>query len=146
MAIGDYCRRDVRTVGIGETLRAAARKMEAEGVGCLVALEGTRPRGVLTDRDVMLRVLRDGLDADATGVESALTEDPVTVNESSSLRVAAIVMRRRGLRRLPVVDSKGQLVGLIARDDLLGVVSRELVDVAAAVAAQTPGAGAARGE
>ena len=138
MPIGDYCQRDVRTIDAGETLRAAAKQMAEEGVGSLVVLQGRHPRGVLTDRDVALRVLRAGTDPDATTTLDAVSGDPVVIHETSPLRAASAVMRRTALRRLPVVDAQGELVGVIAFDDLLRLVARELSGVAEVVASQAP--------
>ena len=138
MPIGDYCQRDVRTIGARETLRAAAVRMAEEGVGSLVVLQGRQPRGILTDRDVSLRVLRDGLDADATLVIDAIGGDPVMMHETSPLRAAAALMRRCSVRRVPVVDADEELVGVIAFDDILRLVASELSGIADAVASQAP--------
>jgi CBS domain-containing protein len=138
MPIGDYCQRDVRTIDAREMLRAAAVRMAEEGVGSLVVLQGRQPRGILTDRDVSLRVLRDGLDPDATTVLDAIGRDPVVMHETSPLRAAAALMRRAAVRRIPVVNAREELVGVIAADDILRLVASELSVLAEAVAAQAP--------
>ena len=138
MPIGDYCQRDVRTIAAGEMLREAARRMAEEGVGSLVVLQGRHPRGVLTDRDIALRVLRAGADPDATTALDAVAGDPIVMHDTSPLRAASAVMRRTALRRLPVVDAEGELVGVIAFDDLLRLVAKEVSGVADVVAAQAP--------
>jgi CBS domain-containing protein len=138
MPIGDYCQRDVRTVDGSETLREAAKKMAEEGVGSLVVLQGRHPRGLLTDRDLALRVLRNGADADVMTALEAVSGDLVVVHETSPLRAATAVMRRSARRRLPVVDAQGELVGVIAFDDVLRLVARELMDVSEVVASQAP--------
>jgi CBS domain-containing protein len=145
MPIGDYCQRDVRTIAVDATLRSAAQRMADEGVGCLVAVAGRSVRGILTDRDIALRVVREGLDPDQANVATALTHDPLTVHASSPLRVVSGLMRRRSVRRLPVVDDREELVGVIALDDLLPVIARELVGISEVVGAQSPHAQAARG-
>jgi CBS domain-containing protein len=142
MSIGEYCQRDVRTIDVGASLREAARRMADEGVGCLVAVQGTAPRGVLTDRDLAMRVLREGIDPDQGRVADVLAEDPLVVHAASPLRAASALMRRRAVRRLPVLDEQERLVGVIALDDLLGLLARELAGLADAVAAQAPRAGA----
>jgi CBS domain-containing protein len=138
MPIGDYCQRDVRTIAAGEMLREAAKRMAEEGVGSLVVLQGRHPRGVLTDRDIALRVLRAGADPDTTTALEAVGGDPIVVHDTSPLRAASAVMRRTALRRLPVVDAEGELVGVIALDDLLRLVAKEVSGVADVVAAQAP--------
>lgn len=139
MAIGDYCTRDVCTVERSDTLREAARKLGEAGVGCLVVLDGAAVAGVVTDRDLALSTLARGHDPDATGVGELVAERAaVVVHEDSSLGVAAGMMRRHAIRRLPVLDADERLVGLIASDDLMRMVSRELSGLARAIGAQTP--------
>lgn len=137
MPIGDYCQRDVRTIAARESLRAAALRMAEEGVGSLVVLQGRQPRGILTDRDVALRVLRDGIDPE-TSVLDALGRDPIVMHETSPLRAAAALMRRCSVRRIPVVDANEELVGMITFDDVLRLLAAELSGLADAVAAQAP--------
>lgn len=143
MPVGDYCQRDVRTIGARETLRAAAQRMADEGVGALVVLQGRQPRGIVTDRDVALRVLRDGADADTTSVLESVAGGPVTIHETSPLRAAAALMRRNAVRRIPVVDGRDELVGVIAADDVVRLIAEELAGLAGALAAQGPAGAAA---
>jgi len=138
MPVGDYCQRDVRTIDATDTLRSAAKRMAEEGVGSLVVLQGRQPRGILTDRDVALRVLREGLDPDATPVLDAIGGDPIVIHETTPLRAAAALMRRCAIRRVPVVDARESLVGVITSDDLLRLIAAELSGIAGAVAAQAP--------
>ncbi len=141
MAIGDYCTRDVSSVSRQATLREAAQQMAESSVGSLVVLDGDRVAGMLTDRDVALATLARGRDPDATRVAELLEQrPPVVVHEHSALGVAAGMMRRHAIRRLPVLDADERLVGVIASDDLLRIVSRELAGLARAVEAQTPDA------
>ncbi len=141
MAIGDYCRRDVSSVSRQETLRDAARRMAAESVGCLVVMGGDRVAGMITDRDVALATLAQGRDPDATRI-AELVDDrpPVVVHEDSPLGVAAGMMRRHAIRRLPVLDAEERLVGVIASDDLLRIVAAEISGLARTVEAQRPDA------
>lgn len=141
MPVGDYCQRSVSTARPEETLRVAARRMEQDGVGSLVVLQGERVVGVLTDRDLVLRGLGEGLDLDSEPIRKLLVREPVTVHADSPLSLAAALMRRGALRRLPVVDRTERLVGIIAVDDLLRLVARELSGLADAVAAQAPTVG-----
>jgi CBS domain-containing protein len=141
MPVGQYCSRKVSTISAGATLRAAAQQMEAEGVGCLVVVTDGSPTGFVTDRDVALRVLSDGLDPD-TAIVGLLLQDRVaiTVHDHSPLRVSGGLMRRHGIRRLPVVDRDNKLVGIITADDLVRVMGRELAALGDVFAAQAPGA------
>jgi CBS domain-containing protein len=137
MPVRDYCQTDVRTVDVGITLREAARQLADEKLGALVVLgDDGRVRGVVTDRDIALRVLHERLDPDATTVGSVLSDDLVVVPADSMVRVAMALLRKHSVRRLPVLDAEARLVGLIAWDDLLGIVARELSAVAATLFAE----------
>jgi CBS domain-containing protein len=136
MPIGDYCQRNVRTIEAHESLRTAAIRMAEENVGSLVVIQGRQPRGVLTDRDVALRVLRDGVDPDTEVIEAGMP-DPVVMHESSPLRAASALMRRTAVRRIPVVNASEELVGVIAFDDVLRLLASELSVLADAVATQS---------
>jgi CBS domain-containing protein len=140
MPIGDYCRRDPETAGPDETLRGAAQRMDASSVGSLVVLgEGRRPLGVVTDRDVALAVLRKGLDPETTPVSALIGGDVASVTERASVTVVIRIMRKHGLRRLPVVDvESGELRGIVALDDLLQLLASELSATAEAVRKQFP--------
>jgi CBS domain-containing protein len=136
MPVADYCTTRVETAGASETLRTLAERMDRHGVGCIVVTEEGRVRGVATDRDVAMAVLAEGRDADATPASALLGREPIVVHGDRPLRVAAGLMRRHALRRLPVVDRDGRLVGIISRDELLQLLGRELSGMAATLARQ----------
>jgi CBS domain-containing protein len=113
--------------------------MAARGVGSLVVVDPEgRPLGMLTDRDVVMRVLRRRRDPDGTTLGSVLHAEVSTVREAAPLEVGIRRMRADGLRRLPVVDEGGRLVGILAADDVLQLDASELAGIAEAVRAQFP--------
>jgi CBS domain-containing protein len=130
MPISDYCLSEVVTIERGETIAAAANLMRDQHVGCLVVVEGNRPVGILTDRDIVRGVLADGLDVTQTMVEEAMTHDLITVELQAGVFDAISLMCDEGVRRLPVIDGDGHLVGIIALDDLLLLLGTELVNLA----------------
>lgn len=138
MSVGSYCRRGVATAEPDETLRAAAQRMEKEGVGSLVVIDEDRPVGVLTDRDIVLRVVAEGGDPDETRVRSALGRPAVTIDAEARLADAAERMMRRRVRRLPVVDQEERVVGLVATDDLVRLLAEEITGLARVSASQLP--------
>jgi CBS domain-containing protein len=138
MTAGTCCRRPALTVKHRETLRAAARRMERDGVGSLVVVEDGRPVGVVTDRDVALAVLADGLDPGSTAGARVAGRGLAAVREEEPLRQAIAAMRRDGVRRLPVVDGAGGVVGLLAADDLVRLAAQELAALADVAAEQAP--------
>jgi CBS domain-containing protein len=134
MPVASYARRSVCLALPEETLQVAAQRMEKEGVGLLVVVRGGRPAGVLTDRDVALQLLAEGGDR----VADAMNRHPWTVRSDAPLRDAVALMARRGVRRLPVVDAAGHSIGVVAADDLLRLLAREIDGLAEVAAAQLP--------
>jgi CBS domain-containing protein len=127
--VGDLCRRPALTVRPSDRLRDAAERMTRAGVGCVVVEREGRPVAVLTDRDLALDVLCAELDADAARVEDVMGHAPITIFEGEPLHAAAERIRAARVRRLPVVDADGMLVGLLAADDLMLHAARRLARV-----------------
>ena len=140
VSIGEYCTRSVRTASAQDTLRETAQRMSSAGVGSIVVTARDQVVGIVTDRDVALEVLVRQRDPDETRVGELLESKPAIVDhEDSPLRVAAGMMRRHGLRRLPVLDEKEHLVRIITSDRLLGLVGRELCGLTDVVDSQHAG-------
>ena len=139
MNIGELCRRDVVTASASDELLSAVRLMRAKHVGYLVVVEVdvrdqvARPVGVLSDRDIVVGVVAREADVRALRIGDVMTQRPVTASETDTVAVALNQMRRVGVRRLPVVGSRGQLVGVVSLDDVLAELAGELVNVAGAI-------------
>lgn len=137
MAIGEICSRTVAVVTRGESCLAAARLMREHHVGSLVVVGPTQgggrtvPLGMITDRDLVIGVMALGLDPDQVLVEAAMRPGLVTVCENEGVGRAIALMRAHGVRRLPVVDASGALVGILAADDLVELLGEELAGLGA---------------
>ncbi len=118
--VRDVMSRSVEVLSPGTPVQVAARKMRESDIGSLPVCEGLHIVGIVTDRDIVLRAVAEGLDAGTTPINEIMTRDPVTVRESAYLGEAEWVMREKQLRRLPVVNPKGDLVGYLS----LGRVAR----------------------
>jgi len=134
MTVGECCNRQVVIARREETLGEVARRMRTFHVGALVVVdeqEGRRvPVGLVTDRDLVVRVLSDGArDFDAVLVSDIMTPGPATAHEGDNLRDAIKKMRSFGVRRLPVVNDRGALEGILTFDDVLELVAGELSDL-----------------
>jgi CBS domain-containing protein len=112
-----------------DTVEVAAGVMRDGGVGSLVVLRECHPVGILTDRDLVLRVLAEGLDPKSARVGDVVTYDPITVSLDDGIETAVELMRRHGVRRLPVVDPKGNAVGIVTADDLLVLLGGEIAAI-----------------
>jgi CBS domain-containing protein len=106
--------------------------MEKEGVGMLVVVDGERPVGVLTDRDVAL------CDNAEARVAQAMSAPALTIRSDASVAEAAAQMGRRGVRRMPLIGADQRLAGLISADDILRLVASELDALSAVAVAQMP--------
>lgn len=124
MTVYELCQRHVVTVRKHEELATAARMMRERNVGCLVVVEpaggtgGERPVGMLTDRNIVTTVIARGSDPRTVTVGDVMTHQPVTVLSSASIEDALQRMRIGGVRRVPVLDDRGRLAGIIAVDDI----------------------------
>jgi CBS domain-containing protein len=121
----------------GEGLLDAARRMRELHVGCLIIVEGAanerRPVGILTDRDIVVGVLaQTDQKLHLLRVDDVMTRKLVLARETDDLDDVLRHMRKEGIRRVPVVDSRGVLKGVVALDDVLEHV-REQIDTIAAL-------------
>jgi CBS domain-containing protein len=107
--------------------------MRTHHVGSVIVIErtngGRRPVGILTDRDIVIELLAEDVDLAAVNVGDVMSDNLQTVNEDTKLLDATKVMRAKGIRRLPVVDAQGGLVGILAADDILGLILEQMADL-----------------
>lgn len=138
MPIGDLCNRDVIVTSKENSLRRAAELMRHFHVGDLVVVEGKNgmsvPVGILTDRDIVVSVVAKGLDINLFSVGDVMSVDLVTANEHDGVYETLQLMRSRGVRRLPVVNDDGALVGILTVDDLVDLLSEEMSDLSQLIA------------
>jgi CBS domain-containing protein len=112
--------REVYTLSAEQTVKDAARYMTERRVGAASVLEGTRLVGILSERDIMSRVVALGADPGATRVADVMTRDLVVANAADSHEEGLRKMKQAGCRHLPVVEG-GRLLGMVAQRDLLQV-------------------------
>lgn len=140
LTAGEVCTRIVATVYRATLLSEAARLMRDQHVGCLVVVEQADPGrvvvGILTDRDIVVSVVAKDLDARLLSVGEAMATKVVTAREQDSVIDVMELMRRQGVRRVPVTGPQGVLVGLIALDDLLQVLAAEMQALAGAIGSE----------
>ncbi|MGQ2991271.1 MAG: CBS domain-containing protein [Brevundimonas sp.] len=117
MKIRDLMSRDVQVALPGDTVQAAAHRMGAGDFGFIPVAEADRLVGTLTDRDIAVRVTGAGKPP-TTPVSEAMTTPVVTVLDTDDLKVALDAMSDGKIRRLPVVDKHGRLVGVVSLGDL----------------------------
>jgi CBS domain-containing protein len=130
MGVNLICNHNVATVGEREGIADAAALMREQHVGDLIVVEprggANVPVGILTDRDIVVGVIAKRIAPEAVTVGDAMTRNLLTVREDSSLEFALREMRRYGVRRAPVVRANGDLVGVIAVDDIIQHLAMQL--------------------
>jgi CBS domain-containing protein len=134
MPIGEVAVRQVVIAPRGTSILDASRLMREYHVGDIVITgeaNGKRcPVGIVTDRDIVLEVLAQGIDPSKLSVDDIMSEDVITVEESEGIFQTIQLMRAKGARRVPVVDKQGTLVGIVSADDFLDLLAQELNELA----------------
>ncbi len=131
--IGAMCTRPVVTVSPKVSVQEAARLMRRRNVGALVVVNSGRPQGILTDRDITMGVVAQGHDPTTMTVAEVMRRDPTVIREDKGVLDAVKLLDTKGVRRLPVVSRSGKLIGIVAMDDLLMLLGREMGHVASAL-------------
>ena len=130
MTIGTICNREVITVQRDATVLHAAVLMRQYHVGDVVVIENrknkTVPIGIVTDRDIVVELVATELDSKVITVGDIIVSKLIAVKDSAGVFEAIQLMSSKGVRRLPVVNDDGGLVGIITLDDLLLLLSKEL--------------------
>jgi CBS domain-containing protein len=120
MYAGELCVRDVDTAEACESIAVVAERMHQRSVGAIVAVNHAKQViGVITDRDLVVRVLAKGLNPNTTFMHEVMTVAPKTVSDNTPLETVLLVMRTGRFRRVPVVDSHNVLVGIVTLDEIL---------------------------
>lgn len=122
-----------QTVSVETTVAEAAKCMRDDGIGDVIVTDGDTLCGIVTDRDIVVRAVADGLDATTTTVGDICTTDLATLSPDTSVEDAVTLMRERAVRRLPIVEN-GKPVGIVSIGDL--AIERDgqsaLADISAA--------------
>jgi CBS domain-containing protein len=139
MTVGDLCNRDVVVAPKGEMVVDAAKRMRTSHVGDLVVVENRddrrMPVGIVTDRDIVIAAVAGDPDhINYLLVSDVMTSDLVTATEQDSIETALKRMQEHGIRRLPVVDKTGALIGILTLDDILRYLTAQQSQLVALVA------------
>ena len=130
MSISSICNHEVVTVKADATVLEAAQLMRSQHVGDVVVIkenqDQTIPLGIITDRDLVIEVVATELDCRVITVSDIMVRHLSVVKESAGVFETIKIMTSKGIRRLPVVDEHGSLIGIVTLDDLLILLSNEI--------------------
>ncbi|MGC1458973.1 MAG: CBS domain-containing protein [Steroidobacteraceae bacterium] len=139
MSVGDICRHEVVTITPDAGLCDAARVMREQHVGFLVVVgpaaeHGDRlVQGVLTDRDIVVTVVGRDAEPKDLKVLDIMTRNPLLIAAGTSIAGALALMRADGVRRVPVVGVRNELLGVLSIDDVLDVIANQLTAISGAM-------------
>jgi CBS domain-containing protein len=126
MTIQSLLSRPVSTLSSTATCAEAARRMRRQNIGSIVVEEDGVPIGIVTDRDLALRLVAEELDAGSVTVAQIMSVFPAFLAPQRDLRAAVDLMLEMGVRRLPAVNAKGRVIGILSLDDVLIELADEL--------------------
>ena len=115
--VKDVMTKNVKTISPSATMAEAARIMKKNRIGCLVVVEGNKPVGIITERDIAYKIVAKEKSSD-TAVKEIMTKDLKTIDKEKTLKDAARIMAAHVIRRLLVVENK-ELIGIITLEDVM---------------------------
>jgi CBS domain-containing protein len=140
MIVGEVCTREVVFIDRDASILEAARLMRQHHVGDVIVADDRHgewvPVGILTDRDIVVELLAREVDLNAVSIGDVMSLDLLTAEEDADLTETIKTMRSRGVRRVPVLNRGGGLVGILAADDLIELIAEQLSDVVGLIAAE----------
>jgi CBS domain-containing protein len=138
MSLQNFCRKPVVKIAPHENITTACRLMEEQNVGCLIAENDGKLCGVITDRDIALKVIGAQMDPQKTTVKDIMTADPIRISVDKDLRQLTALMHAYHVRRVPIVDGFDITLGIVTMDDLIALLGDEMSAIGKAIADEFP--------
>ena len=137
MKLSELCNENVVTISSEDTVNYACKLFRNKHVGCLVVTDlykgNSQPVGIITDRDIVVKVISLGTKVGDVLVKDVMDSKLVTADINDDLHVALDLMRKHGIRRIPLINKSGHLEGIITIDDLFAHLSNELNNLTRAI-------------
>ncbi|MBI3554743.1 MAG: CBS domain-containing protein [Deltaproteobacteria bacterium] len=131
MPLKDIVRGKVVSCRPDNTILEAAEVMKRNDVGCLLVIQDDKPEGVLTDRDIVLRCIAGHIAPEAPVID-IMTRGVASVTVDDGIQDVINLMRAKEIRRVPVLEKDGRVIGLVSFGDIVGLLAKELGDLSAA--------------
>ena len=138
MSLQHFCRKPVIKISPESSIARACRLMEEHNVGCLIAENEGRLCGILTDRDIALKVTGAQKDPRNTNVKEIMTLDPIRISVEKDVQHLTSLMHAYHVRRIPIVNGFDTTVGVVSLDDLIALLGDEMADIGRAIAEGFP--------
>mgnify|MGYP001171347181 FL=1 len=137
MSLQEFCRKPVIKIPADANITEACRLMERYNVGCLLTETNGRLCGILTDRDIALRVAGPARDPWKTTVAEIMTPDPIRISVDKDVHHLISLMHAYHVRRVPIVNGFDAAVGIVTMDDLIAILGDEMSDIGKAIAEES---------
>jgi CBS domain-containing protein len=138
MSLQNYCQKPVIRVAPDTNITEACQLMEQNNVGCLIAEREGRLCGIVTDRDIALRVAGAKRDPDKTMVKDIMTPDPIRISVDKDLHHLTAMMHAYHVRRVPIVNGFDTTLGIVTLDDLIAQLGDEMSEIGKAISEEFP--------
>jgi len=138
MSLLTYCHRPVIKVSPETSVTEACHLMEQNNVGALVAESNGKLCGIVTDRDIALRVAGAKRDPDKTVIKDIMTPDPIRISVDKDLRHLTALMHGYHVRRVPIVNGFDTTLGIVTMDDLIAQLGDEMAHIGKAICEEFP--------
>lgn len=129
MSLQNFCQKPLVKIAPDRNILEACRLMEDNGVGCIIAEDNGKLRGIVTDRDIALKVAGAQKDPQTTTVREIMTPDPVRISVDKDLRHLTSLMHAFHVRRIPIVDGYDTALGIATLDDLIALLGDEMSEI-----------------
>jgi CBS domain-containing protein len=133
MSLKPLMTKEITSLPLTATALDAAKYMTDMNVGSVIVVDNDKPSGILTDRDIVTKVLSRDKDPKTTRIRDIMTSPAVTISEDRDIIDITRLMSERGIRRFPVVDANGKIIGVISLDDVLVFLGQEMQNIATAL-------------
>ena len=138
MSLNSYCRKPVVRISPETSITEACHLMEQNNIGCLIAEREGKLCGIVTDRDIALRVTGLRRDPDKTTVQDIMTPDPIRVCVDKDLHHLTALMHAYHVRRVPIVSGFDTTLGLVTLDDLIAQMGSEISEIGKVISEEFP--------
>jgi CBS domain-containing protein len=133
MSLENFCRKPVVKISPEKNVAEACRAMEENNIGCLIAEDNGKLCGIITDRDIALKVAGALRDPHKTKVKDIMTSDPIRISVDKDLRHLTSLMHAFHVRRVPIVNGHDTIVGIITLDDIIALIANEMSEIGKAI-------------
>ena len=138
MSLKSYCRKPVIRISPETSITEACQLMEQNNIGCLIAEQEGKLCGIVTDRDIALRVTGSKRDPHKTKVQDIMTPDPIRVSVDKDLHHLTALMHAYHVRRVPIVNGFDTTLGLVTLDDLIAQLGSDISEIGKAISEEFP--------